>query len=81
MESQSKIDSLMEAVTNTSIGFVIALITASISYWIYRVPISWSTNLQITMIFTIVSVLRSYCLRRLFNGRSPWQAFRNWIGY
>jgi N-acyl-L-homoserine lactone synthetase len=64
MSKQSKIDSFMETVTNTTIGFVVSLIT-------------WGQNLGITAIFTVVSVVRGYILRRAFNGRSVWQTIRS----
>lgn len=32
-----------------------------------------------TGIFTVVSVLRQYVLRRVFDGRSPWQAIKGCV--
>ena len=69
---QSKIDSLMEAVVNTAIGFIISLITWIILAWAMGIPLSFAENLFITGVFTVVSIARSYTLRRLFNGRSVW---------
>lgn len=75
---QSRIDSFIEAVINTSIGFVVSLVVWIIVAWAMSIPVTWGQNITITLIFTVVSVARSYLLRRLFNGRSVWQAIRSW---
>lgn len=74
--NQSRIDSLMEALTNTAIGFLVSLVTWIVVARIYGIPMSAGTSLSITAIFTVVSVLRQYVLRRIFDGRSPWQALK-----
>jgi hypothetical protein len=33
-------------------------------------------NVVLAAIFTVISIARSYTLRRVFNGRTPWQALR-----
>ncbi len=74
---QSRIDSAMEAVINTAIGFVVSLITWHFVALGFGIPMPLITNLQITAIFTIVSILRQYVLRRIFDGRSPWTALKS----
>lgn len=69
---QSRIDSFMEAVCNTFIGFWVSLLTWIVVAWAMEIPVTWGQNLLITGIFTIVSIIRSYVLRRLFNGKSIW---------
>jgi hypothetical protein len=71
--NQSRIDSFAEAVTNTAIGFVVSLITWIFVARAYGIPMTFLTNLSITAIFTVVSIVRQYVLRRIFDGRSPWQ--------
>lgn len=78
---QHRIDSLMEAVTNTAIGFLVSLVAWIIVARIYGIPMTASQSLGITGIFTVVSVLRQYVLRRIFNGRSPWVALKGVFGY
>lgn len=73
---QARIDSLMEAVTNTAIGFVVSLATQLVLVRLYHVPISLSTSMQFVGWFTVVSVARQYVLRRLFDGRTVWQSIR-----
>ena len=70
---QSKRDSLMEAVTNTTVGFFVSLLTWAALAPIMGIPLVWSQNFIITAVFTVVSVIRSYILRRAFNGRTVWQ--------
>lgn len=74
--TQSRIDSLAESLTNTAIGFAISLVTWIILSRAYGIPMSWSVNVQITLWFTVVSIARQYVLRRVFDGRSPWQSLK-----
>ena len=74
---QSHMDSMMETLTNVGIGF---LISWAVLDWIvsplYGMHTDAGQAFGITMIFTVTSILRQYTLRRLFNGRSPWQALK-----
>ena len=67
--SQSRLSSLVEAVINTAIGFVISLALTAMVLPAYGHAVTLAQNLQITSIFTIASILRSYALRRWFNAR------------
>ena len=49
------------------IGYFVALIAQLIVFPLYDLEVSFSQNLQIGLIFTVVSIARSYLLRRLFN--------------
>lgn len=73
---QDKMDSLMEAVTNTAVGFVISLITWHFVAIAMGIPMTMSENLIITGIFTVVSIIRGYVLRRIFDGRTIWQEIK-----
>jgi hypothetical protein len=74
---QSRMDSFMEAVTNTSIGFVISMITWLIISEVYGFHTSVWEDLGITGIFTVISILRSYLIRRMFNGKSVWKVIED----
>ena len=65
---QTKLISLIEAVSNTAIGFLISLLTWYVIIWTQWFPIQTShvENIAITLIFTVVSIARSYFLRRVF---------------
>lgn len=64
---QSRLGSMMEVTTNYAIGFVVAWAT---SYFVLRAMGFHATvrdNFLITVVFTAVSMVRSYCVRRFFN--------------
>ena len=67
MSSQTKLGSIVEALTNTAIGLVIAFGAQTFLFWAYDVQVSHSQNAWIVFWMTIVSVVRSYWCRRLFN--------------
>lgn len=67
--SQTRTSSFVEAVINTTIGFVISLVLTAVVLPAYGHAVSLSQNLQITGIFTVASIVRSYVLRRWFNAR------------
>lgn len=75
---QSRVDSFMEAVTNTLIGLVISSVANFfVIPLVLGVHMTHGQNIALAAIFTAISIVRSYALRRLFNGRSVWQAIRS----
>lgn len=64
---QTKKQSFIEALTNTAIGFLVSYASTFIVFPLVGVSTTASTNLMVTIYFTIISVLRSYTLRRIFN--------------
>ena len=64
---QTKTFSLIEAITSTLIGFIISLVVQLIIYPIMGIQVTITQNLTITSVFTIVSILRGYIVRRFFN--------------
>jgi hypothetical protein len=74
---QSRADSLMEAAVNVTIGLVISTIANHIILPIaLGVTPTLTQNILIGVAFTVISLIRSYALRRAFNGRSVWQAIK-----
>ena len=76
--SKSRTDSFMEALVNIAIGLVIS----TLANWIVLpavlgVHMSLGQNVTISIIFTIISLMRSYAIRRAFNGRSVWSAIKS----
>jgi hypothetical protein len=63
---QSRKMSLVEAVTNVVVGFVLAIVTQAALYPILGIPVSIALNVLIATVFTFVSIMRSYVLRRVF---------------
>lgn len=77
---QSKIESFIEATTNTVSGFVIALaVYAGIVTPLYDLDVTFFENIEITCIMALVSVARSYLWRRCFNSRFSHRV-RKWVG-
>lgn len=66
-KGQSKLASLAEAFINILIGAIIALLSQLLVFPLYGIEVNLNTNLQITAWFTLISVIRSYSLRRFFN--------------
>ena len=77
---QTRVDSLMEALTNIAIGSGISLVSWQSIAYAYGLPMPFGENLQITGWFTIISVARQYILRRMFDGKTPWQALKGKLG-
>lgn len=65
--SQTKKQSLIEAITNTAVGFLISLVSISIILPIMGFETSTGRNLTLTVYFTFISIARGYILRRIFN--------------
>ena len=64
---QSSWISLVEAITNIAIAYVIAVLTQVLVFPLFGLSASLGDNLGIGAVFTIVSLLRSFALRRAFN--------------
>lgn len=63
-------ESAIEATLNIGSGFVISLIVWQILAHLYKIPMPITRNLEITSIFTVVSLTRSYVWRRIFNWKT-----------
>lgn len=64
---QSKLSSLSEAAVNVLIGYVINLVVQLLIYPAYGATFTLGENIQIGVVFTVVSLARSYVIRRWFN--------------
>ena len=58
--------SLVEAVTNVAVGYGIAVATQILIFPIFGLHTTLAQNLTIGLIFTVVSIMRSFALRRFF---------------
>lgn len=74
---QSRIDSVMESVCNVAVGLGISLLANMIFIpLITGQPLSFASNAALGVIYTIISLVRSYAIRRLFNGRTIWESIK-----
>lgn len=67
MKRQSKKFSLIESATNVAIGYGVAVSAQMAIFPLYDIEISINQNLEIGMLFTLISLVRSYVIRRIFN--------------
>ena len=65
--SQSIKGSVLESVTSTVIGWYVALSTQLLVFPLFGIYLEFNTNLLISVIFTVVSIIRGFLVRRLFN--------------
>ena len=63
---QSRMMSLVEAVTNVAVGYGLAVVTQIIVFPWFGLEAALGEHLAIGMAFVGVSLVRSYLLRRLF---------------
>ena len=66
---QTKRSSLIESITGTAIGFVVSLISIFIILPVFGIESTPMKNVGITIYFTVISILRSYVVRRWFNSK------------
>ena len=66
---QTKKQSLIESLTSTTIGIIIGIVLNVTILPIFGYPVSLSDSLWISVIFTVVSIIRSYIIRRWFNSK------------
>ena len=65
---QSRLESFIEAWANVLVGYLVATFA---NYWLlplWGYDVSMRASLEIGLAFTVVSLARSYILRRWFNG-------------
>lgn len=67
--TQTKLESFIESMMNIAIGYGVALSSQLIIFPMVGIHIPFSTNLWIGLWFTIISLIRSYVIRRWFNAR------------
>ncbi|MFV7791296.1 hypothetical protein ACNSOP_08980 [Aliarcobacter lanthieri] len=64
---QTKLQSLLESFINILIGYLVALGSQLIIFPLFGIDVSFMDNLLIGLYFTIISLARSYIIRRYFN--------------
>jgi len=63
---QSRRQSLIEAITNVVLGYALAVITQIVVFPWFGLQVSLGDNFAIGAMFVMISLTRSYALRRLF---------------
>ena len=65
--TQTRTMSAVESVANVLAGYGIAVLTQTLVFPLFGIHAALSDHLAIGAVFTMVSLARSYTLRRLFN--------------
>lgn len=65
--SQTRLQSLIETTINIGIGYGISLVSQIVVFPLFGIHIPISDNVFIGAIFTVISIARSYLVRRMFN--------------
>lgn len=64
---QTKLQSLIESFINILIGYMTAICSQILIFPLFDIYISLQDNLLIGLYFTVISLIRSYIIRRYFN--------------
>jgi len=64
---QLKRHSFLESIINVAVGYGVALLSQIIVFPLFSLTVSLESNIKIGLIFTVISIVRSYVLRRIFN--------------
>ncbi len=73
---QSRLMSLVESLANVLVGYVVAVVTQMAVFPLFGLAVTVTENLLIGLIFTVVSIVRSYALRRGFEALRVRQSAR-----
>lgn len=63
---QTKSMSMIEAITNTLVGFVMSILLQLLMTSALSIQMSLDQNIIMSLVFTIASVARGYLVRRMF---------------
>lgn len=73
---QSRLMSMVESLANVLVGYVVAVVTQMAVFPLFGLAVTVTENLLIGLIFTAVSIVRSYVLRRSFEALRVRQSAR-----
>ena len=73
---QSRLMPMVESLANVLVGYVVAVVTQMAVFPLFGLAVTVTENLLIGLIFTAVSIVRSYALRRGFEALRVRQSAR-----
>ncbi|WP_415034469.1 hypothetical protein [Azonexus sp.] len=71
--SQTRLQSAVESLANVAIGYAVAVASQMLIFPLFGIHVTLADNLLIGGYFTLISIARSYAVRRWFNRRREWQ--------
>ena len=63
---QTRLMSMIEAITNVVVGYGVAVVTQMLVFPVFGLHTTPAQNLKLGLIFTGISLIRSFALRRAF---------------
>ena len=63
---QTRLMSLVESVANVIVGYGVAVVTQILIFPVFGLHTTLTQNLKMGAVFTVVSIARSFALRRVF---------------
>lgn len=63
---QTRAMSLVEAATNVLVGYAVAVAACIVVFPLFGISVSMGDNLAIAAVFSVISIVRSFLLRRVF---------------
>lgn len=67
--NQTRLGSLIEALMNVAIGLLVSMVANALVFPRFGFHPTFGENVAITVIYTGISIVRQYILRRWFNAR------------
>lgn len=64
---QTRLQSAIESATNIAVGLMVSMAANAFIFPIYGWEISAGQNAQLAVIYTVISFVRGYLLRRFYN--------------
>ena len=69
---QTRLGSIIESFANVAVGFAVNYIANLCVFPLFGMHIGLRDNFLMGLIYTVISVVRSFVLRRYFNGLKIW---------
>lgn len=66
---QTRKSSIIESLANVALGYMVALASQLAIFPVFGIHIPITSNIAIGLWFTVISLIRSYVIRRFFNAR------------
>ncbi len=63
---QSRVMSLFESIANVVVGYGVAVVTQMLVFPVFGLQTTLAQNLKLGLVFTVMSIARSFTLRRVF---------------
>ena len=67
--NQTKLGSLIEALFNTAIGFIVSFIAWPVAAYLFDMEYTRAQHFEVVAFFTVISIARGYVVRRWFNAK------------